>query len=232
MRKVLTDLGTIDKYDFERPQPRQTVVAIETYDAVQRVLQNDDGEFTSAYGAKAREYIKDKAFFLPFDDDVHHPRDQRVVSMKLLREFNLLTRYHNQVSEALLADGGIERAAGWYSEKTAEFISERSYKLDKSTNKRYVDIVRDVLNILPIHWVSLEVGGLSLKTPQQPRGQFLESQLQQMLRDIYACVLSVLALNKAELFSQLDLHGDSSVQEDGARLRRQQPHHRYPSRYS
>ncbi|KAH7103029.1 putative linoleate diol synthase [Auriculariales sp. MPI-PUGE-AT-0066] len=170
MKKVLTDLDIIEKYDFSRPTPKPEVVPIEKYDAVQRVLQNEGGEFKTAFAEKAREFVTGKGFFLPFDEEESDKQ------------------YQQLVASTLLQDGGIERAAAWYGAKTKEFLKERSYKLIKTSSTRQVDIVRDVLNMVPVHWVATEVGGLSLKTKDHPRGRFLESQLQQMLRDIYASI--------------------------------------------
>lgn len=58
--------------------------------------------------------------------------------------------------DALLDGDGIGKAALWYGQRTRALIEERSYKL-VGLPMRHVDIVRDVLNIVPIHWVATEV---------------------------------------------------------------------------
>ncbi|KAH7098788.1 putative linoleate diol synthase [Auriculariales sp. MPI-PUGE-AT-0066] len=98
-------------------------------------------------------------------------------------------RYHQMAAGKLLQGSGVARAAAWYNENTSRFLRERSYRLIETSTTRQVDIVRDVLNMLPIHWVATEVGGLSLKTNEHPRRRFVESRLQRMLRDVYGYIL-------------------------------------------
>lgn len=126
-----------------------------------------------------------------------------------------------QVQDILLADDGCQRAADWYADTTRKFLQDRSYKLRKTIPQRQIDIVRDVLNILPIHWVATEVAGLSLKTPEHPHGMYLESQLLQMVRDIYAYALVLAAHAKSSFTSvavQFDFHGDRTGEEGCPRV--------------
>ncbi|EJD44726.1 putative linoleate diol synthase [Auricularia subglabra TFB-10046 SS5] len=167
MKGILTNLELADKYDFSRPAAKPAVVSVEKYDAVQRVMANEDFAFASPYGKAARKLVSGPGFFVSFDDPAKHQRDQRTIM------------------DALLANGGIARAAAWYGAKTQELLKERSYKLPTGT---YVDIVRDVLNVVPIHWVASEVAGLSLKTKDHARGVYFESEMQQMLREVYAYI--------------------------------------------
>jgi linoleate 10R-lipoxygenase len=57
MKNILNDLDIAEKYDFSRPVRQRDIVPVESYDAVQRVMQNDGGEFCSAYGEKARALV-------------------------------------------------------------------------------------------------------------------------------------------------------------------------------
>lgn len=72
MKPILTTLGTIDKYDLIRPNQQPPIVAVETYDAVQRVMQNEGREFASAYGAKAHALVPGNGRVW-LDSDVRDP---------------------------------------------------------------------------------------------------------------------------------------------------------------
>jgi len=51
-----------------------------------------------------------------------------------------------------------------------------------------VDIVRDVLNYLPVHFVADHVVGLPLKSEDHPRGTFYEKELYEKLKDVYSYI--------------------------------------------
>ncbi|KAF8510671.1 hypothetical protein BU17DRAFT_97881 [Hysterangium stoloniferum] len=51
-----------------------------------------------------------------------------------------------------------------------------------------VDLVGEVLNLIPVHFAATAIAGLPLKTETTPRGIYMEHELQQMLRDVFAYV--------------------------------------------
>ena len=54
---------------------------------------------------------------------------------------------------------------------TTKLIKEKSVAhLDTSNNLKYVDIVRNVINLVPVYFVSTELLGVPLKTVQTPFG--------------------------------------------------------------
>lgn len=48
----------------------------------------------------------------------------------------------------------------------------------------YIDIVRDVINLLPVHWLSNDIIGLPLKIEGNPRGTYREQDLYNWFADI------------------------------------------------
>ncbi|KAJ7126174.1 heme peroxidase [Mycena epipterygia] len=71
----------------------------------------------------------------------------------------------------------IHKTVAYFEEKTEELIAKRSLKhIGKTGQIKYVDIVRDVINVLPVHWICHEIAGLPLsddvKDEQRQYGLF------------------------------------------------------------
>lgn len=49
---------------------------------------------------------------------------------------------------------------------------------------KYVDIVKDVLNLVPIYFIATELAGLPIKTDQTPHGAFRDTDLHDMFKDV------------------------------------------------
>ena len=77
-------------------------------------------------------------FFLASNKEAECQRDQR------------------EVLRVMGAPGETDQIAHYFYEKTRELIKLKSYSLtDKNT--KYVDIVRDVLCYVPLHWAASEL---------------------------------------------------------------------------
>ena len=77
-------------------------------------------------------------FFLASNKDAESLRDQREV-LRVLGE-----------------PGETDHIAHYFYEKTRELIEVKSYSLaDK--NVKYVDIIRDVLRYVPLHWAATDL---------------------------------------------------------------------------
>lgn len=60
--------------------------------------------------------------------------------------------------KVMVSQEAIDRHAKWYGDKTTELIQDKSFTMSKGQT-RSVDIVRDVLNLVPVYWVSQEMVG-------------------------------------------------------------------------
>lgn len=58
--------------------------------------------------------------------------------------------------EALFPEGSMAEYGVFYRETTARLIESKSFSL-VGKGVRSVDIVRDVFNLVPVHWVSKQV---------------------------------------------------------------------------
>ncbi|KAJ6467001.1 heme peroxidase [Mycena sanguinolenta] len=69
---------------------------------------------------------------------------------------------HAFVTQILSKD--ISKWATYFAAETQRLIEHRSLKhIGKSGKVQYVDIVRDVINVLPVHWICKQIAGLPLK---------------------------------------------------------------------
>ncbi|KAJ7182581.1 heme peroxidase [Mycena crocata] len=72
------------------------------------------------------------------------------------------TIYHSYINRALLQEN--DRWAAYFGAETQRLIEKRSLNhIGKTVHVKYVDIVRDVINVLPVHWICHQIAGLPLK---------------------------------------------------------------------
>ncbi|KAN0138085.1 hypothetical protein V8E53_003974 [Lactarius tabidus] len=165
MEVFLRKLGTADRYDFNRP-PNSTPTAIaKEYNDVQQILGS--AQFRRPYGDKGERIVSGEGFFLASNKEAESQHDQR------------------DVLRVLGTQDQTDKNAHYFYEKTRDLIELKSYSLiDK--NIKYVDIVRDVLRYVPLHWAATSLAGLTLKASNESGGDYTESQLYDMITDIYS----------------------------------------------
>ena len=153
MEVFLRRLGTAHLYEFNRPPDHIPIAVAREYEEVQLILGN--AQFRPLYGDKGARILKGEGrvipkslanashslnvhfdrFFLASNKDAESQRDQR------------------DVLRILGAQDESDQIAHYFYEKTRELIKLKSYSLTDKTIK-YVDIVRDVLRYLPVHWAA------------------------------------------------------------------------------
>ncbi|KDQ52925.1 hypothetical protein JAAARDRAFT_162433 [Jaapia argillacea MUCL 33604] len=109
-----------------------------------------------------------------------------------------------------LVDGTLfnnSQIAKWRSsfrQTTLGLIKDKSVSHVGST-ARYVDVVKDVVNLVPIHWIANEVVGVSMKTTANPSGISREQDLYNKFAD----VCNYIFLNY-DPYHDLELHNDAA----------------------
>jgi linoleate 10R-lipoxygenase len=166
MEVFLRKLGTADRYNFNRPPDPSPIVIAKEYNDVQQILGS--AQFRHPYGDKGARIVSGEGFFLATNNDTESQRDQREV----LRVLGTSPERADQI-------------ANYFYEKTRELIKVKSYTLSDK-NVRFVDIVRDVLRYVPLHWAATELAGLTLKADKDSLGDYTEPQLYEMITDVYA----------------------------------------------
>jgi prostaglandin-endoperoxide synthase 1/linoleate 10R-lipoxygenase len=132
-KKILTNLGRVQNFSFDRPTFRAPRVDITTYGGARYILENQD-----KYKVIRAEGL---SFLLGSGDG----------RFKLSGDTTLQARQRKSLDEQLFKNDWNMRIKAFYARMTDDLLKEKSYKL-AGTN--FVDIVRDVGNIAPVHFVS------------------------------------------------------------------------------
>ncbi|KAI0081382.1 heme peroxidase [Panus rudis PR-1116 ss-1] len=168
-RQNLTKLGIADQYLFDRPQAQPIPKVVDTLTGIRYVF-NDFNKFKTTYGDDMRLLTRGYGFFLVFDEQEKHDTDRARLLHALFPEKSSISDY-----------------VSWYKQKTIEKIEENSYTIDGVPGTR-VDIVRNVINLVSVHWVADYLAGIPLKTKANPKGLFTEQEVYDMLALMFTCV--------------------------------------------
>ncbi|CAI4215599.1 unnamed protein product [Parascedosporium putredinis] len=167
---ILTSLRRADRFDWERPRRQGERVVVGSHAAAKYVLANP-GKYRPASCDEGLAAVlgKDGARFKvsAIGGGGSEPQ-QQCLGTKL-------------------------RTVGWqadvkafYAEASERILARKSYRMGGTTQ---VDLVRDVGNLLPVHFAS-RVFALPLKSEENPRGVFAEQELYRALAVIYARIFS------------------------------------------
>jgi len=88
------------------------------------------------------------------------------------------------IAEAFASSSSTKKQIDYLEKKTSFLIKNKSYTL-VGDGKRSVNVVRDVLNLLPLHFISNFILGLPLKTVERPHGSLLDQEVYLKLKEIY-----------------------------------------------
>ncbi|QRW09811.1 heme peroxidase [Ceratobasidium sp. AG-Ba] len=124
--------------------------------------------------------------------DIHRPYEKKIQTMVGKRPgfFLALNReedftYKGIIHESLILPNATKLQDFFYN-KTKVALEEHSYTL-ASHEQKCLDIVEAFSTVIT-HFVSEEIGGLSLKTHDNPEGKHTEHELKHMLEDMYTHV--------------------------------------------
>ncbi|KAJ6619469.1 linoleate diol synthase [Mycena sp. CBHHK59/15] len=162
MKVQLQKLHLLDSYDLARPVQLAPVQTVQEYAQVVEVLKSD--KFVAPYAERAAKVIRGKGFFI-----VEGDKQQREVYDKLFE-----------------SEEARDRVGAFFRDTTRKLISTHSFTL-VGGKKCVVDIVRDVLKIVPVYWAA-DLAGIQLKTRDTPHGDYTPLALYDILSEIYALV--------------------------------------------
>ncbi|KAH7870565.1 putative linoleate diol synthase [Lentinula edodes] len=171
MTVYLKDLNLSDQYDMKRPTTRNPGVVAMDYTQVGNIIR--DPKFIAHYEKRAKDVVSGKGFFSAPEDRTEQKR-------------------------VLGALAGTSEASAeltkFFFEKTQELIKSNSFNLSGSKT-RSVNLVRDVLKLVPIHWIA-DLSGLKIKNSSSDDGDFTATELYGMLGDIYSYIFLDVELSK------------------------------------
>ncbi|TBU30522.1 heme peroxidase [Dichomitus squalens] len=166
MERILTKLGQVKLYSLEKPRKVAEPPVLAGYEDAKNVLK-DEKDFGPGFGERVQAILKGDGFFIACNDPAQAARYQR----ELL----------GALTGAPDAESGIKT---FFYEKTRELIQRESCQ-SVGTSTHTVDLVRDVLKLVPIYWAA-ELAGIRLKTSADSEGDYTPSELFDILADTYS----------------------------------------------
>ncbi|KAF8497972.1 hypothetical protein BU17DRAFT_72372 [Hysterangium stoloniferum] len=112
------------------------------------------------------QIVRDARYLASLNDPVQHKADSELLINSLANDASAL-----------------EKAEQLYFDTTQALIKQKSFTLSGSAGYS-----GEVLNLIPVHFAATAIAGLPLKTETTPRGIYMEHELQQMLRDVFAYI--------------------------------------------
>ncbi|KAH9826945.1 psi-producing oxygenase A-like [Teratosphaeria destructans] len=177
MQEVLEGLGKAHKYNFDPPMPTTPPVVVFGYDACSNIMKDRQRYYagwarvTSFFTAQASEQVK-------------APES----SFKAAARAQLIERALSlDGSLSVPADGDQEMTQAvrsYFEQVTTKLLVQKSKTL---AGRSYVDIVRDVGNLVPVHFAA-ELFHLPLKTAAFPGGILTEHQLYTIMALTSICI--------------------------------------------
>ena len=156
---ILKGNKAIDQYDLKRPASGSSIVAIHTQEACKKVFL-DRENFRTIYDPMIRNMNKGHGFIVGWDDQKRH--DERK------------TLLHN-----VFYDQDFDKKlTAFFREHYAKAIKKSS--LHYADNRRSLDIVRDVINVVAVQWAA-DRFAIPVKSHEQPRGLISLGQLFDMI---------------------------------------------------
>jgi linoleate 8R-lipoxygenase / 9,12-octadecadienoate 8-hydroperoxide 8R-isomerase len=159
MKSVMKTLERASHYSYDKPARLPAVKVISSYKTVATILENSEAFKTTAAGSLL-QYL---------GESTNSADDQSAKSKSV-------------IEKAIYADIPWERQIRKYYEDTTErLLKDKQYKIAK---KNQVDIIRDIGNLVPIHFVSA-LFALPLKTEEDGLGVFTEHELYLLMVSVF-----------------------------------------------
>ncbi|KAF9240691.1 heme peroxidase [Melanogaster broomeanus] len=162
MEMNLKKIGKLDDYSLTRPIKSIPPTTVKNYVEVSEVLRNTV-DFTPDSEVRARDVIKGEGFFSASSD---------------------ADKMRNEFLGALAPPEAIDKIRQYFYKKTCELIVASSCSLI-GENTKAVNVVRDVLKLVPVYWAASEVAMIPLKDKQNPHGVYTPQELYDVLGEIY-----------------------------------------------
>jgi len=165
-KEILKSLGRDGMFDFSRPSLIPPRVNITSYGATKYVLESQDKYKVTWHEGLRFLMGEGGARFMLSGDQALHARQRECMHAQLYKE-----NWHAHVGK-------------FYSQMMEQLLREKSCQI---AGKRQVDIVRDVGNIVHVHFAS-RVFNLPLKTADNPKGIYTEHELYMVLALIFITI--------------------------------------------
>ncbi|KAG9025874.1 hypothetical protein FS837_004792 [Tulasnella sp. UAMH 9824] len=165
MEGFLTKVGTAGQYTFTRPVPSKAVAPVTKYHDVIAALASP--ELASTVPRNASKVLPGRGYLAFYDTATVNEADKKLIADAFVPNSIVL-----------------QRQVDFLARTTAMLLKEKSYSL-VGDNKQSVNVVRDVINLLPVYFISEHVLGLPLKTLDNPHGSALDQEVYLKFKEIY-----------------------------------------------
>ncbi|KAH9854311.1 heme peroxidase [Lenzites betulinus] len=163
-KKNLTNLGIVESYELKRPVAQPVSTIVDSVAGIANVLQAGQQYKTFENGLFASTASNLSV--------VANVPEQRKLA---------LTQAIFPTPDAF----GAHKA--WFGTTLRELIKEHSYKIDGLPGSR-LDIIGNVVNLVPVYWVSEFILGIPLKTPKRTNGVLTPQEVNDMVQLIFTAV--------------------------------------------
>lgn len=154
MTVYLKDLNLSDQYDMKRPTTRNPGVVAMDYTQVGNIIK--DPKFIAHYEKRAKDVVSGKGWIFTICVVWEYPY-WVLVFFFVPYSFFSAPEDRTEQKRVLGALAGTSEASAeltkFFFEKTQELIKSNSFNLSGSKT-RSVNLVRDVLKLVPIHWIA------------------------------------------------------------------------------
>jgi len=164
MKDSLTKQGLAARYKFDRPITARIPKILNTFTGIKYVF-NDPTRFHTVYDLS--RLGDGYGSILAFDEVAKHDADKALALHAVFPSKDSLDVYR-----------------AWYRDNIAKKIKERSWRYD-GVPGNYVDIVKDVINVVSVHWAADRLCGLPLKTKENPSGLYTEQEIYDMFATLF-----------------------------------------------
>jgi len=169
MSKHLKNLKVADEYELSRTPALFPFISTSDYGQVGHILKSSD--FTAQYQARVARVVDGKGY-------VSQIIYLNCSLMQVLRFFTdgANPQRESQIIGALTKSDSESEILQFFYQKTRRVIQNESFSMSGAPNSKAVDIVRDVLKAIPIHWAADLVNRLLklVNLPTDPNvGQYL-----------------------------------------------------------
>jgi linoleate 8R-lipoxygenase / 9,12-octadecadienoate 8-hydroperoxide 8R-isomerase len=169
---ILRDLGIEKDYAFKRPEPTPPLVSVSAYTTCRSILENKV-DYKITWGEAIAFLMRDEGTGKVYGTDYMVSGDgpRNADSRSLM-------------APALYGAGWEPEVKKFYEHITLKLLHRSAYTI---AGHNQVDIVRDVSNPAQVHFAS-NVFSLPLKTEDNPRGVFSETELYLLMAMVFASI--------------------------------------------
>jgi len=169
---ILTELGHVGDYSFDKPVSSPSVISISSYATCKSTLENNT-DFRVVWGETIEFLMGDDSAGKPYGTDFMLSGDgPRNVSSRCL------------MGPTLYRANWEQEVKSFYEDVTLKLLHRNAYTI---AGQNQIDVVRDVSNPAQVHFAS-SVFSLPLKTEDNPRGLFTETELYLLMAIICASI--------------------------------------------